>query len=112
MSNNKSYDTINKNNLNDFSDQLKDQIKNGNMKLLGEIKCNNNSKCCCSNNNYAVLDYLVIQLVKKYNSNLKPGQKKINGYIMNDDMHMDKKLPNDFNKNYITKQLKIIIQIT
>ena len=107
MRNNKTYDTINKNNINDFSDQLKYQINNGNMKLLGEIKCDNNSKCCCSNNNYAVLDNLVIQLVKKYNSNLKSGQKKINGYIMNDDMHMDKKLPNDFNKNNITKQLKI-----
>lgn len=107
LKNNEFYKTKNQNNINDFSDQLKEQINNKNMQLLGEIKCDNNSKCCCSNNNYEMLDNLVIQLVKKYNNNLKPHQRKINGYIMNDDMHMDKKLPFDFNKNNITKQLKI-----
>ena len=40
------------------------------------------------------------------NFNKKTGR-KINGYIMNDDMKLDQDYPDDFNKNNITKPLKI-----
>jgi hypothetical protein len=103
----KNYKVIDKNDLQkDFSNELRDNLTE--KKMLGRIECNTtNANCCCSENNYENLDNLVTLLVKKYNDNLKPNQRPINGYIMNDDMHLDQDLPSDFDKDKITKPLKI-----
>ena len=59
--------------------------------------------CCCSNKNYEYLDAVVIALVKKYNKNSK---RKINGYVMNDDMKIDQDYPKDWEKHKLQiKQL-------
>ena len=103
----KNYKVIDKNNLQtDFSNELKNNLTKNQM--LGRVECNStDANCCCSENNYDNLDNLVKLLVKKYNENLKPNQRPINGYIINDDMHLDQNLPSDFDKEKITKPLKI-----
>ena len=88
----------------DFNDQILSKM--GSNPMLGKPECTENNPCCCSNNNYEILDKTVIELVKKWNSN-NPGNPKINGYIMNDDMKIDGDTPSDFNTEHITKPLKI-----
>ena len=94
------------NNLNDFNDQVKNGLIDTKSQLLGKPVCTEKSPCCCSNNNYEILDKTVIELVKKWNDN-NPGNPKINGYIMNDDMKLDGDTPPDLDTKNITKPLKI-----
>ena len=93
-----------KNTKADFNDQIYSKMSSHPM--LGKPECTESKPCCCSNNNYEILDKTVIELVKKWNSN-NPGNPRINGYIMNDDMKIDGDTPSDFNTEHITKPLKI-----
>ena len=93
----------------DFKDLptfIQNNIKySGNKKIMGKIDCTTkNYTCTCSSNNYENLDNIVKLIVKNFN---KKTGRKINGYIMNDDMKLDQDYPDDFNKNNITKPLKI-----
>ena len=79
-----------------------ENISEGGVKPMCSMSCDN-INCCCSNNNYEYLDAVVIALVKKYNKNSK---RKINGYVMNDDMKIDQDYPKDWEKHKLQiKQL-------
>ena len=84
---------------------LKHSAGNPNDYILGKLDCNSEDySCTCSCNNYEYLDNCVIELVKKFNESTG---KKINGYIMNDDMKLGDDFPEDFDTKKITKPLKI-----